>query len=259
MAVLLLGNVLFRFIELPEHVWRLQPLGSALEVRVTETWLLVSLMVGLVCTGTNLIIHDHPHVLDHPERPLYLSWILPGVTAGLSAHLLALVPTWQLWIAGLVLVAIVVSLAIAAEYRAVSPDSPGYPLARLALNVLAYLLTFALFVIVFRTRTRSLITATAIALTGALFSLDMLSGTDVRFWRVVLLACIVGLVVGECTWVLNYWRISSWVGGLLLLLVFYIITNLAHQHLLNRLSLSTLVEFGVVAAVVLTVFLISAT
>jgi len=93
MAVLLLGSAIFRFIELPEQVWKLEPLGSPLEIHVTGTWLLATLMVGLVCTGTNLILHDHPHLEEYPGRPIYVSWILPGLMAGLSAYLLASIPT----------------------------------------------------------------------------------------------------------------------------------------------------------------------
>ena len=257
-AVLLLGNVLFRFIELPEHVWRLRPLGSPLEIQVTGTWLLVALMVGLVCTGTNLIIHGHPYLVAHPERPIYISWIVPGIMAGLSAYLLAFVSSWHVWIGGLILVAVAISLTIYAEYAAVWPGTPGYPVARLTLNVLAYLLAFLLFVIIYQTRTRSLVTGTLITSVGALFALSLLSGADAPLRRVVLFAGLAGLIVGESTWALNYWQISAWAGGLFLLLVFYIVVNVAHQHLLDRLSVATMIEFAAVAAIVLIVVVIRA-
>ena len=255
MAVLLMGSVLFRFIELPEPVWNLQPLGSPLEIHVTGTWLLIVLMVGLTCTGASLILYDHPHLEEHSGRPVYISWILPGVLAGLSAYLLARVPTWPMWIGGLTLAGIGISLTISAEYTAVSPDTPGYPTARLALNVLAYLLIFSLFAIIYHTRTRSLVTATLTLLTAALLALDLLSVADVPLRRVLLFAGIVGLIVGESTWALNYWQVSAWVGGLFLLLIFYVTVNAAHQHLLERLSASILVEFTIVAAIVLTIIL----
>jgi hypothetical protein len=258
MAMILLGSVLFRFIEMPEQVWNLQPLGSPLEIHITGTWLLIALMVGLVCTGTNLILHDHPHLEEHPGRPIYISWILPGAVAALSAYLLAHTTMWPLWIGGLLLVGVSISLTISAEYTAVSPDDPGYPLARLALNVLAYLLAFTLFAIIYHTRSRSLVTATLTLLAAALLALDLLSVADVQLWRVLMFAGIVGLVVGESTWALNYWQISAWAGGLFLLLVFYIVVNVAHQHLLERLSVSTLVEFAVVAIVVLVIILLGA-
>jgi hypothetical protein len=257
-AVLLLGSALFRFIELPEHVWNLEPLGSPLEIRVTGVWLLVTLMVGLVCTGTNLILHDHPHLGRHPGRPIYVSWILPGTLAGLAAFLLERISSWPAWIGGLLLAGISISLVIAAEYATVCPDTAGYPTARLALNMLAYLLVFVLFTFIYQTRTRSLVTATLMLLIAGVFSLDLLSVADVPFRRVLPFAGLVGLIVGEATWAMNYWQVSAWAGGLLLLLIFYVIVNVAHQYLLERLRASLLIEFAVVSAIVLTIILLRA-
>jgi hypothetical protein len=56
---------------------------------------------------------------------------------------------------------------------------------------------------------------------------------------------------------LNYWRVSTWVAGLFLLLIFYVLTNLSHQHLLNRLGATTLLELGVITIVVLVIVLVS--
>jgi hypothetical protein len=255
-AVLLLGIVLFRFIELPEHVLRLEPLGSPLEIRVTGVWLLVTMMVGVVCTGTNLVLHDHPHLGEHPGRPIYISWILPGVMAGMSGFLLACASTWFMWVGLLILVGVSVSLTVAAEYTAVCSDSPGYAVARLGLSMLAYLLVFGFFTVVYHSRTRSLVTATLATLGAALLSLDLLSVADVRLQRVLPFAGTVGLIVGESTWALNYWQVDAWVGGLFLLLVFYVTVNTAHQYLLARLKVATLVEFAAVAAVVLAIVLL---
>jgi hypothetical protein len=257
-AVLLLGSVLFRFIELPEHTWKLEPLGSPLEIHVTGTWLLTALMVSLVCTGTNLILHGHPHLAEYPGRPIYVAWILPSIMAGLSAHLLAHIHTWPMWIGGLLLAGVSISLVISAEYTAISPKDPGYPAARLALNMLAYLLAFTLFAIIYHTRTRSLVTATLMMLAAVLLALDLLSVAETQFRRVLVFAGIVALIVGESTWAMNYWQISAWAGGLFLLLVFYLTANVAHQYLLERLSTSALVEFAVVAIIVLVIILVRA-
>jgi hypothetical protein len=257
-AVLLLSSLLFRFIELPEQVLRQQPLGSPLEIHITGTWLLVTLMVGLVCTGTNLILHDHPHIGMHPGRPTYISWILPGVTTGFSAYLLARISDWPIWIGGLILTGLIISLVVSAEYTAVCPDTRGYPLARLALNVLAYLMAFILFAIIYHSHTRSLVTATLTMLTAVLLAFDLLSVADVQFRRVIPFAGIVGLIIGQSTWALNYWQINAWAGGLLLLLIFYIAVNLAHQHLLEHLNPSVLIELSIVAAIVVTLILLRA-
>lgn len=250
-AVLLLGSVLFRFIELPEHVWKLRPLGSPLEIHVTGAWLLIAVMVGLVCTGTNLILHGHPHLEENLERPVYIAWILPGVVAGLSAYVLAGTPAWPVWVGALLLVGIGISLVVSAEYNVISPNAPGYPTARLALNMLAYLLAFVLFTIIYHTRARSLVTATLAMLTAALLALDLLSVADVPLGRVLPFVGVVGIIVGESTWAMNYWQVSAWTGGLFLLLIFYAAINVAHQYLLERLRLSILVELAVVVAIVL--------
>ncbi|MGD2143914.1 MAG: hypothetical protein PVF54_05490 [Anaerolineae bacterium] len=257
LAVLVLGSILFRFIELPEQVYRLQALGSPLEIHASGTLLLITLTVGLACTGTSLIVHDHPHLVEKTGRPVYIAWILPAVQAGLSAYLLSLAPTLPIWVGGLIVFAIGMGLTVAAEYTTVSPGAPGYPAARLTLNVLAYLMAFVLFVLIYQTRSRSLVTATMTLLTAAVLALDLLSVADVQVGRILPFAGIIGLIIGESTWALNYWLVSAWVGGLLLLLIFYLAINIAHQHLLERLSASALVEFSAVTVAVLLVVLVS--
>lgn len=251
MAVLILSSVLFRFIELPENVYRLQVLGSPLEIRATGTLLLVALMVGLACTGTSLVLHDHPLLMERSGRSIYTLWVLPGLLSGLSAYMLSLAPTQGLWIVGLALFGIGIGLTISAENTAISADARSYSAARLALNVLAYLIAFVLFVLIYQTRTRSLVTATLTLVTAALLALDLLSVADVPLGRVLPFAGIVGLIIGQSTWALNYWQMSGWAGGFLLLLVFYVVVNIAHQHLLERLRPSILVEFAAVTIAVL--------
>ncbi len=256
LAVLLLGSVLLRFIELPEHVWRLYPLGSPLEIHVTGTFLLIALTVGLVCTGTSLVLHDHPLLQEDSGRPIYISWILPAILTGVSTYLLALAPTLFVWMMGLLLVSVIIGLTVAAEYATVSPNASSYPTARLALNVLAYLLAFVLFALIYQTRTRSLVTATMTLFTATLLALDLLSVADVPLGRVLPFAGIVGLLIGESTWALNYWQLRAWSAGLLLLLIFYVTVNIAHQHLLEQLNGSILMEFAFVTVVVLLILLL---
>jgi len=253
-AIALLGNVLFRFIQLPEQRWRYHVLGSPLEIHVTGIHLLVVWTIALVCTGANVILHRHT---SDKGRPTYISWILPGTFAGLATYALSRVSfLLPAWLVGLGLMGVGLAATISAECRAASPESRAYPLARLALNVLAYLLAFVMFAVIFQSRSRSLVSATFTLLTAVLLSLDLLSVVDVPIERVLLFAGIVGLVVGESTWALNYWLINGWIGGVLLLLVFYVVTNLSYQHLLGRLTILSLLEFGGVALAVFVIVLL---
>jgi hypothetical protein len=50
-------------------------------------------------------------------------------------------------------------------------------------------------------------------------------------------------------WALNLWRVLPLTAGLWLLLIFYILTGMAQQHLLGRLTRRALIEFAVISAV----------
>ncbi|HEC34373.1 MAG TPA: hypothetical protein ENI37_06610 [Chloroflexi bacterium] len=257
-ALILLISVLFRFVQLPEEAWNLNVLGSPLEIKVTRTWLLVALVVGMVAFGTRYVLAAHPDAPHRLPRPLYLSWVLPSLLAGMAAYIVELAPTEEMWAVGLLLAALIISLAVSAEFGALSTDHPGHTRARLALNVLAYLLAFSLFYVIYRSRSRSVVTASGTTLVAFLVALDLLSVADVTVGRVALYAGTVSLLVGEATWALNYWRLSNWAGGLFLLVVFYLIAGVAHQHLLERLNFWVLLEFALVAAAALLAILLFA-
>ncbi len=247
-ALILLIGVLFRFIQLPEATWDLDVLGSPLEVRVTRTAFFALLVAGLVAMGTRYLLASHPDVPDRLPRPAYLSWLLPTLLGGVAAYLLELAPTDGVWAVGLLLTVLLIGLAVAAEFSALSTDDPNYARARLALNILAYLLAFALFFFVYRTRMRSIVTASGTMLFAFLVALDLLSVADVGVGRVALYAGVIGLLIGEATWALNYWRLDDWAGSLLLLVMFYLTGGIAHQHLLERFNVWVLLEFTLVAA-----------
>ncbi len=252
-ASILLVNVLFRFITFPEVSWRLELLGSPLEIRITTATLLVVLCVSLVVTGTRSILLDHPSASQELPRPLYLSWVLPGLAAGLSVSILTRVADLRLWSGGLLVAAFLISTAVEAEFVALTPDAPHYARARLALNLLAYLLAFALFYFIYRTRVRSLITATATTLVAFLLALDVLSIADVNILRVAIYAGVVGLVTGESTWAFNYWRLGDWAGAFSILLVLYLTSGIAQQYLLGRLTGRVVAEFVGVAVLALAI------
>jgi hypothetical protein len=256
-AIILLLSTLFRFIELPASSWRLEVFGSPLEMQFTSTSLLVVLTIALVVTGTRYVLYAHPAVPDRLPRPLYLSWVLPGLLSGLAVYVVHLAPTVRIWSGGVLLLGVLVSLAVGAEFIALSPEDERYTRARLALNLLAYLLAFALFYFVYQTRARSLITATAMTGAAFLVALDLLSVADVGEGRVALYAAAVGLIVGETTWALNYWQLNNWAGAFSILLVFYVTSGIAHQHLLERLSRHVIAEFALVTLVALVILIVA--
>lgn len=253
-ALILLTSVLFRFVQLPQVTRRFHLLGSPLEVNLTGGGLLVLLVAGLAAMGARYILAAHPDAHRLP-RPLYFSWVLPGLLGGMAAYLVELAPTAVVWGGGLLLAMLLIGLAVAAEFAALSPRHPAATRARLGLNVLAYLLALVFFYLIYRTRARSLVTATEVTLVAFLLALDLLGVAETRAAQVVLYSAVIGLVVGEATWALNYWRLDNWTASLLLLLFFYLATGIAQQYLLDRLKPAVLLEFGLVTAIVLTLVL----
>jgi hypothetical protein len=255
-ALLMLGAVLFRIVELPDRSWMLNPLGSPLEIVVSSDVLLVVLAVGLVSSGTNVILRSHPDMVVHSERLTFVWWILPALGAGFWTYVVTRLSSGPVWASGVLLLGLGTGAIVRAQYASVRVDAPGYPVARLALSVLAYLLAFGIFVTLYRSRARSLVSVNLALLASFLVSLDLLSVADASPRRRRVLAGTVALVVGEVTWALNYLNVTASQGGLILLLVFYLGVNLAHQYLLCRLSRGVVAEFvTVVAAVLATVLL----
>lgn len=248
-GLILLSLVLTQLVELPTRTFAVSVFGSPLGVDLSSQWLMAILLAGLACTGTDLLVRAHPNARQESLSLTVVYWVLPGLLGLAAAQLLAQAPTRQIWAAGLAATGLVFGIVITAEYTIVDPLAPAYPQARLLLNTVAYALAFTLFVLLYQTRARSLVTVSAMLIISFALALDLLWNVNVPANRKALLAGIVGLIMGECSWAMNYWPASAWSSGILLLLIFYVTTGIAHQHLQARLSRSVLVEFAVVIVV----------
>jgi len=253
-GVIVLTPVLIRFINVPPRSIRFDLLGSPIAFDITSTLLTATMLPALSCMGANAVLRTHPrmHQADPPRAFIY--WILPGLMGLNAALLLEYAPTWPLWWAGLVLTGLAITLVISAEFSTIDPYVLGYPRARLTLNVIAYTLAFSSFILIYGSRGRSAITASAVSAVGGVLAFELLNTTEVGLRQAMLYGIITGLVLGESAWALNYWRLSALAGGMILLLIFYAVVGIVQQILLNRLTRRTLIEFAVVTAV--TFFLI---
>jgi len=246
-GIVLLSVVLTQFIELPTRPVGISVFGSPLGFELSSDWLMAALLAGLACTGTDAVVRTHPRAREVSLRHTFVYWIQPGLLGLVAARLLAQAPTRTIWAAGLVATGALLVIVLIAEYTTVDRLAPSYSQARLLLNTFAYVLAFALFVIVYQTHGRSLITATTMLVFSFALALDVLWGAGAEPGRMAALAAAVGLVLGQCDWAMNYWQINAWSGGMLLLLIFYVMTGIATQYLQGRLTRRVLIEFAVVA------------
>jgi hypothetical protein len=248
-GLVLLGLILFLVVDLPPRTFAFVPFGSPLAVQLSGQWLWAMLVAGLAIAGTHSVISAHPLARSRQRRAGFTAWIVPGVIGLLAPFLLPLAPDLRYWLGGLGLTAVLIGGVILLEYYIADPDAPDHAVASLALSLLTYGVAMAAFVLIYQSRVRSLVTTPATAVVGGLMALSLLQSVGQPMRRTALYAGLAGLVMGQSTWALNYWRIHALTGGVLLLLFFYVVVGVAQQHLQGSLTRRVLVEFLVVVAV----------
>ena len=224
-----------------------QVLGSPITLQIDREILLSSLLILIVCSGTEATLRCHPLALRGRLRHTWVHWGLPGSIAVLAVQLMPSLPGPAYLLGGLLLTGLLLGLTGMAAYHTLDTDDPHYHLARIGLNAVVYTVTLVLFLIVYRTRARSLISATLVTAIGTLLALELLRGPQRPLRDILLYAGVVGILLGEATWALNYWRTSGYTAGLLLLLFFYFTVGLGQHSLAERLTRRVLVEYAVVA------------
>ena len=237
------------FIRLPAVVvMRFEVLGSPISLQISDTTLMATFLALLSASGAESAIRAHPRLhRDAGRWDTWGYWALPAALSILAVILIPQLPARIEQAAALLLHGMLVTLALFGLYATVDPAAPGFRRGRIFLNVLAYASALALFLLVYRTRTRSLLSGSMVALTATLLAVELLRSTTERRRLVFSYALIVGLVLGETTWAFNYWPLPGLTGGLLLLLAFYLIVSLAQHGLQERLTRRVLIEFAVFA------------
>lgn len=266
LALVLLGLAMLLTVEWPSYTLRLIAFQSPLTVTISLVWPMIGVLTAVMALGTAIIFRPFP-LRDRQGRPhlamrggLVLEavalWPLPTLTVSLAALLLPRTTSGALWAGGIALTGLLLYALFRLELRLMERPMGESPWTEWTLQMLAYLLALAYFVLLYRARLRTLLSAPAIIAVGGLLALRLLHGaasdpspyragrTGLR--RGSLCALTIGLTLGEATWALNYWPGRSIVGGVLLLLIFYVFIGLARRGLEGRLTRSALLEYGVV-------------
>ena len=229
-------------------------LGSPISIPLTKTLVAASFLVLLAATGTDSIIRVHPRFMA-VRRSVWRTWpfwTLPMALVIIVAFVLPLAPSGLVRVLGLLLSGGLLGLAFFSLYATIERGQSGFRRARFILDALAYGSALLLFLFVYQTRTRSLLSGTLIAMTAVLLAVEILRSTTNEPFMVLSYGLIIGLVLGQVTWALNYWSsLSDLTGGLLLLLIFYLLVGIAQQGLQNHLTPRVLFEFAIFALVAL--------
>lgn len=255
-SLVLVGLTLSLILDLPSQRIEFSFLGSEASFTISGNWVIAFLLAALTAAGVNSIARTHPRVHLGETRYIFILWILPAVTVITATMLLSLADVRVLGIYELIGIALVGAFLVAAiigEYITIDLSDRWYNAARLGVNLAVYLAALILFATIYSWKIRSLYSSTAIGVAAGLLALELLRGSESDFARTWLYAAAVGLSMGELVWVLNYWNLSGFIGGGLLLVFFYTLTGITQQYLWNRLNKIVFVEFAlfVLSAIVL--------
>lgn len=205
----------------------------------------LALLAVIVVLGTESLLRAHRGFLPLPWPHRLTYDILPALLT-IGGGLFVLPLREEEWIVGGVLgLGFLLLLGILGLYHTLDARDRTFGPATLAVNLTTYLTAFGFFVLIYATKTRSLQSATAIAIVSFLIAL-VLFRAETRGW---IYAGTTGLVMGETAWGLNYWPVTGLSGGIFLLLVFYVATGLLQNYLRGRVTRGVVIEFGALAVI----------
>jgi hypothetical protein len=250
--LLVFGLGLSLLYNLPTAVFTFNALGSPISISLTETSVAAAFLAVLAATGTDSIIRIHPRFTRTKRRSWnWMFWAQPMALTIISAFVLPLVPLGLFRVLALLSSGVLLALSFFCLYATVEPGQAGFRRARFVLDALAYGSALVLFLFVYQTRTRSLLSGSLVALTAILLAVEILRTTVGKPGLVLTYSAIIGVILGQATWALNYWRLPGLTGGLLLLLNFYLLVGIAQQGLQDRLNRRVLLEFAIFAVMAL--------
>lgn len=239
---------------LPTTIITLRALGSPVSIALTKTLVAAIFLAILAAAGTESVISVHPrfHTSTYRFTRSWPSWALPMAIAIIGVYVLPLAPTRAIQILMILAGGVLMALSLFSLYVTVERGQAGFRRARFVLDALAYGAALLLFLFVYQTRTRSLLSGTLVAMTATLLAVEMLRTTTDRPLVVLTYGAIIGMILGEVTWALNYWwTLSNLNGGLLLLLIFYLVVGIAQHGIQDQLNRRVLWEFAIFALVAL--------
>lgn len=251
-SLLLLGLVVSCLIRLPTNIVSFVAFGSPTTLYISAPWIMGGMLLLLTIAGVYSLVDSQ----EEKSSPLYSLAFggLPSVVILIALFFLRLLADRLFFILGLSSAGLLLALILVGQYHTMGERNSLW--ARWGLNVVVYGAAVFFYALIYGLRARSLLSATGVSLVSGALALELLRGEGGarQTW---LYALVVGLVMGEVVWVLNYWGISALAGGSLLLLAFYLFTGSARQYLEGVIGRRVVVEFALIAALGVAFLIIS--
>lgn len=244
--VVVLGLGISLLVQIPTTQLTFRALGSPITLSLSAGNLMALAVAMAAAAGAESVVRLHPRLPRRSRTTTWAYWALPAAIGSITVVLLPQAPTRLLQVIVMLIAGGLLAVALYSLYATVEPGQPGFRRARFVLDALAYGAALLLFLFVYQTRTRSLLSGTLVAMTATLLAIEILRTSTPKTVPVLIYGGVVGLLLGQITWALNYWPLlPGLTGGLLLLLSFYLAVGIAQQSLQERLTRRVLMEFAV--------------
>lgn len=223
-------------------------LGTPVGLVVDRDFLVGVLLISAVVGGTQWVLT----AWDIPENdvPFALgAWTLPLAEGWLALRLLPHQPSRTAWLVFLLGTLVVLAFSWHVLARVLGGVPAEFP-AGFALRVLVYVVAGALYLGLYALGERSLVSATQMLVGTYLLSVAFWLPVPVANYRRWLYGLVSGVVIAQMAWTLRQLPLSFPRRGLILLLVFYILTALVERYFRRALSWHIALEYLLTGTVV---------
>ncbi len=190
---------------------------------------------------------------ERPDLPSITAGIFPAITLITGLLVIAVYHDRRWWFVAPLVVWLAILIGSIARALLMAPEGFTRDVARTSLTVVTYVIGFIALAMIYINKYRSVYSASAVTVLAFFLLLEMTDGEHASLLRRVVYAVVGALVVGQVTWVINYWSATGWTGGAFLLAVFYLIAGMSGAQLRDRIQVFDVVEFGGVALVAIAI------
>ncbi len=177
------------------------------------------------------------------------AWVLPGLLVVGSYLFIRLFSDLSTQVVGTVLSSLLILIVVIAQYYSVGRQERFYGWAVIGLNIATYVAGFLIFSSIYVNKWRAFQSAPLIGLTGMLLTYELLRQSKAPASTLRIYCLISGVVLAQVAWALNYWLVSVLVGGIVPLMVCYVLVGIMQAHLTNNLNRAILREYIIVSIV----------
>ncbi|MCS7251800.1 MAG: hypothetical protein NZ572_05140 [Thermoflexus sp.] len=245
MSLVLLSWVSTRFVPAEGPEVALHVLGSPLGLRFTPAFWFGIFSAALAATGTESLLQFHPHFRG--EAPLRrIGRLISTVWVAIGGLIFTLqLPLSPLWLAGLGIGGLALTLAMLGERYRVETGGVSRLVAPLVNQALIYLVTLAAIVWIFQSGLRTLVWMLTSGVLAAGLALARLVEAEIPEGRRWLYVALIGWSMATVAAAFRYWTLSPIVLGLWWMILLYELVEMSLWHLQGRvLSPRVAAEFA---------------